>query len=160
MLCVLCLIPRVSMRAFGPPRWMALYPAENFFYTPVAHLCLSLLQTSKHLFTVLNLHNWQPCRITSRRLSESKQTYLRHNEQKVSFIDCIYLFSSIKRFHLYFKSSNYHWQMESHVDKETQRLCTCLKCFEQYDEGEKRPKMLPCTHTFCHKCIQVIAYTI
>ena len=42
------------------------------------------------------------------------------------------------------------------LEKVTQSLTTCCVCFEQYDEVERQPKILPCYHTLCNICIQVI----
>ncbi|XP_013419853.1 tripartite motif-containing protein 2 [Lingula anatina] len=38
------------------------------------------------------------------------------------------------------------------MDVENQ-LLSCQVCFEQYDHEEHQPKLLPCHHTFCMKCI-------
>ena len=32
---------------------------------------------------------------------------------------------------------------------------TCGVCFLEYDEEIRKPKFLPCSHTFCLPCLQV-----
>ena len=35
---------------------------------------------------------------------------------------------------------------------------TCCICFEEYDEVHCKPRILPCSHTFCLSCINVSCY--
>jgi hypothetical protein len=36
----------------------------------------------------------------------------------------------------------------------------CVVCFEMYSSAERRPKILPCGHTFCLSCVQKMARVI
>lgn len=41
------------------------------------------------------------------------------------------------------------------VSDEAEYLSTCNVCFIKFDLDEFRPKVLPCSHTFCFRCLQV-----
>ena len=43
------------------------------------------------------------------------------------------------------------------VKEENDDLITCSKCKHIYNEGERKPKFLPCFHCYCLECIQVSA---
>jgi hypothetical protein len=36
----------------------------------------------------------------------------------------------------------------------------CSVCFHKYDDNLKRPKSLPCSHTFCLTCLQVNPFLV
>lgn len=44
----------------------------------------------------------------------------------------------------------------SRANEESEDLYTCSICYYQYDEGDRKPKFLPCAHTFCLTCLKVI----
>ena len=37
---------------------------------------------------------------------------------------------------------------------EFEDLLTCIICREMFDELERKPKLLPCSHTFCMACMK------
>ncbi len=39
-------------------------------------------------------------------------------------------------------------------------LCTCPVCYNTYDVNSHIPRLLPCSHTLCHTCIQRLAQRI
>ena len=45
----------------------------------------------------------------------------------------------------------------SKVFDEVEDELSCSLCFEQYDNGTRAPKVLPCQHTFCYLCL--VRYT-
>lgn len=38
---------------------------------------------------------------------------------------------------------------------ESEYLSSCNVCFTNFDLYQFRPKVLPCSHTFCFRCLQV-----
>ena len=41
------------------------------------------------------------------------------------------------------------------VEEETDDLINCSVCLEVYNDQERKPKFLPCSHTICLRCLQV-----
>ena len=41
------------------------------------------------------------------------------------------------------------------VEEQSQDLCQCCICFEQFDSEEHKPKFIACHHTICSKCLTV-----
>ena len=39
---------------------------------------------------------------------------------------------------------------------ETEDLVTCSVCLYEYDQNIRQPKCIPCSHTFCSLCLEVI----
>ncbi|KAK8753125.1 hypothetical protein OTU49_002683, partial [Cherax quadricarinatus] len=39
------------------------------------------------------------------------------------------------------------------MDSEEKTSLDCPVCLEQYDEGNRTPKMMPCLHTLCVSCV-------
>lgn len=42
------------------------------------------------------------------------------------------------------------------ADKLREKFLQCNVCYEEYDEDEKHPRLLPCLHTYCFKCLQTM----
>ena len=45
--------------------------------------------------------------------------------------------------------------MGTNLAEEGEDLTTCSTCFFEYDEEERRPKLLPCSHSSCLLCLEV-----
>ena len=48
--------------------------------------------------------------------------------------------------------------MASSMEEQSLDLTTCCICLESYDLKERKPKYVPCTHTFCQVCLKVRIY--
>ena len=46
--------------------------------------------------------------------------------------------------------------MADPLKEETVDLITCCVCIHQYDQGQRKPKFLNCSHSACQQCLQVI----
>ena len=47
------------------------------------------------------------------------------------------------------------------LDQDEDEECLhCSVCFHKYDDNLKRPKSLPCSHTFCLTCLQVNPFLV
>ena len=48
--------------------------------------------------------------------------------------------------------------MASSMEEQSLDLTTCCICLESYDLKGRKPKYVPCTHTFCQVCLKVRIY--